>query len=213
MQKSSCAWEQAAVIYLVARGLPRDATGMSSNGRTADSGSVNGGSTPSIPAIMARSSSGLGRRPLKAEITSSNLVRATNDCKAPTSLGPFRMLPPPANSIVSHHARAQPGRLNRRPVGQNATIHTIAAKRTARALSSIRLAGGFWRDTLRAAHRLMPCLRKSGHARNSHAPAQPSCKRTLSPGPDVHDDKQPKLHHATRRRRPCAASSQAYRQR
>ena len=27
---------------------------------------------------MARSSSGLGRRPLKAEITSSNLVRATN---------------------------------------------------------------------------------------------------------------------------------------
>ena len=55
---------------------------MSSNGRTADSGSVNGGSTPSIPAIssvchMARSSSGSGRRPLKAEITSSNLVRAT----------------------------------------------------------------------------------------------------------------------------------------
>ena len=89
MQKSSCAWEQAAVIYLVARGLPRDATGMSSNGRTADSGSVNGGSTPSIPAIMARSSSGLGRRPLKAEITSSNLVRATNDCKAPTSVGAF----------------------------------------------------------------------------------------------------------------------------
>ena len=93
MQKSSCAWEQAAVIYLVARGLPRDATGMSSNGRTADSGSVNGGSTPSIPAIMARSSSGLGRRPLKAEITSSNLVRATNDCKAPTSVGAFSYSP------------------------------------------------------------------------------------------------------------------------
>ena len=95
MQKSSCAWEQAAVIYLVARGLPRDATGMSSNGRTADSGSVNGGSTPSIPAIMARSSSGLGRRPLKAEITSSNLVRATNEYKAPTSAGVFRI--PPAS--------------------------------------------------------------------------------------------------------------------
>ena len=31
---------------------------------------------------MARSSSGLGRRPLKAEITSSNLVRATMNCKA-----------------------------------------------------------------------------------------------------------------------------------
>ena len=29
---------------------------------------------------MARSSSGSGRRPLKAEITSSNLVRATIDC-------------------------------------------------------------------------------------------------------------------------------------
>ena len=57
---------------------------MSSNGRTADSGSVNGGSTPSIPAIvccvlslLARSSSGSGRRPLKAEITGSNPVRAT----------------------------------------------------------------------------------------------------------------------------------------
>ncbi len=173
MQKSSCAWEQAAVIYLVARGLPRDATGMSSNGRTADSGSVNGGSTPSIPAIMARSSSGLGRRPLKAEITSSNLVRATNDCKAPTSVGAFSYAPPPpASSIAFHHARAQPGRLNRRPVGQNATTRAITAKRTARAPSSIRLAGGFWRDTLRAAHRLKPCLRKSGYARNSHAPAQ-----------------------------------------
>ena len=105
MQKSSCAWEQAAVIYLVARGLPRDATGMSSNGRTADSGSVNGGSTPSIPAIMARSSSGLGRRPLKAEITSSNLVRATNDCKAPTSVGAF--------SYAS--ASCKPNRLSPRP--------------------------------------------------------------------------------------------------
>ena len=213
MQKSSCAWEQAAVIYLVARGLPRDVTGMSSNGRTADSGSVNGGSTPSIPAIMARSSSGLGRRPLKAEITSSNLVRATNECKAPTSVGAFSYATPPASSIVSHHARAQPGRLNRRPPGRNATIRAITAKRTARALSSIRLAAGFWRDTLRAAHKLKPCLRKSGHARNSHAPAQPSCKRTLSPGLDDRDDKQPELDRATRRRRPCAASSQAYRQR
>ena len=213
MQKSSCAWEQAAVIYLVARGLPRDATGMSSNGRTADSGSVNGGSTPSIPAIMARSSSGLGRRPLKAEITSSNLVRATNDCKASTSVGAFSYAPPPASSIAFHHARAQPGRLNRRPVGQNATIRAITAKRTAHALSSIRLAAGLWRDTLRAAHKLKPCLRKSGHARNSHAPAQPSCKRPLSPGSDSHSSKQPELDRATRRRRPCAASSQAYRQR
>ena len=38
--------------------------------------------SPSQPvptiAYVARSSSGLGRRPLKAEITSSNLVRATN---------------------------------------------------------------------------------------------------------------------------------------
>ena len=213
MQKSSCAWEQAAVIYLVARGLPRDATGMSSNGRTADSGSVNGGSTPSIPAIMARSSSGLGRRPLKAEITSSNLVRATNDCKAPTSVGAFSYATPPASSIVSHHARAQPGRLNRRPPWPERNHPRHRGERAARAPSSIRLAGGFWRDTLRAAHRLKLCLRKSGHARNSHAPAQPSCKRTLSPGSDVHDDKQPELDRATRRRRPCAASSQAYRQR
>ena len=80
--------------------------GTSSSGRTADSGSVNGSSTLSVPAILpsqlhmwpvrlavqdaalsrrrsgtgyhlARSSSGSGRRPLKAEITSSNLVRAT----------------------------------------------------------------------------------------------------------------------------------------
>ena len=58
------------------------------------------------------------------------------------------MLPPPASSIVSHHTRAQPGRLNRRPVGKNATIRAITAKRTARALSLTRLAGGFWRDTL-----------------------------------------------------------------
>lgn len=127
MQKSSCAWEQAAVIYLVARGLPRDATGMSSNGRTADSGSVNGGSTPSIPAIMARSSSGLGRRPLKAEITSSNLVRATNEYKAPTSVGAFCMLLPlqaqsppttpghsPAGSTAAPMARTQPSAPSRR---------------------------------------------------------------------------------------------------
>ena len=35
--------------------------------------------TKALPVRTARSSSGLGRRPLKAEITSSNLVRATND--------------------------------------------------------------------------------------------------------------------------------------
>ena len=38
---------------------------------------------------MARSSSGLGRRPLKAEITSSNLVRATKILKANFSVGFF----------------------------------------------------------------------------------------------------------------------------
>ena len=38
-------------IVCCARLAARNATGMSSNGRTADSGSVNGGSTPSIPAI------------------------------------------------------------------------------------------------------------------------------------------------------------------
>ena len=213
MQKSSCAWEQAAVIYLVARGLPRDATGMSSNGRTADSGSVNGGSTPSIPAIMARSSSGLGRRPLKAEITSSNLVRATNDCKAPTSVGAFSYAPASCklNRLSPRPRTARQAQPPPRWPERNHPHHR--GERAARALSLTRLAGGFWRDTLRAAHRLKPCLRKSGHARNSHAPAQPSCKRTLSPCPNVHDDKQPELDRATRRRRPCAASSQAYRQR
>ena len=66
---------------------------MSSNGRTADSGSVNGGSTPSIPAIcavcfslLARSSSGSGRRPLKAEITGSNPVRATMSSRSTRKL-------------------------------------------------------------------------------------------------------------------------------
>ena len=44
---------------------------------------------PCIPgeADTARSSSGSGRRPLKAEITSSNLVRATNCSRA--ALRPF----------------------------------------------------------------------------------------------------------------------------
>jgi hypothetical protein len=56
--------------------------GTSSSGRTTDSGSVSGSSTLSVPAMcasisLARSSSGLGRRPLKAEISSSNLLRAT----------------------------------------------------------------------------------------------------------------------------------------
>ena len=57
--------------------------GDSSNGRTADSESVSRGSNPRSPAkstmsCMARSSSGQGHRPLKAEITGSNPVRATN---------------------------------------------------------------------------------------------------------------------------------------
>ncbi len=146
MQKSSCAWEQAAVIYLVARGLPRDATGMSSNGRTADSGSVNGGSTPSIPAIMARSSSGLGRRPLKAEITSSNLVRATNDCKAPTSVGAFSYAPrllqtqsspttpahSPAGSTAAPLARTQPSTPSRRTRCTRSKVHPLSGWALAR---------------------------------------------------------------------------------
>ena len=162
---------------------------------------------------MARSSSGLGRRPLKAEITSSNLVRATNDCKAPTSVGAFsyalascKLDPLSPRPRTARQAQPPP-----RWPERNHPYHR--GERAARALSLTRLAGGFWRDTLCAAHRLKLCLRKSGHARNSHAPAQPSFKRPPSPGPDVHDHKQPKLDRATRRRRPCAASSQAYRQR
>ena len=53
--------------------------GDSSSGRTADSGSACPGSNPGSPAkcFMAHSSRGLGRRPLKAEITGSNPVCAT----------------------------------------------------------------------------------------------------------------------------------------
>lgn len=66
----------------------RLADGVSSNGRTAVSGTVCEGSTPSTPAIftvyctahyVAPSSSGLGRRPLKAEIAGSNPVEATKE--------------------------------------------------------------------------------------------------------------------------------------
>ena len=62
--------------------------GVSSNGRTAVSGAVCEGSTPSTPAIftvyctahyVAPSSSGLGRRPLKAEVAGSNPVGATKE--------------------------------------------------------------------------------------------------------------------------------------
>ena len=62
----------------------REIDGVSSNGRTAVSGAVCGGSTPPTPAIstqrltyVAPSSSGLGRRPLKAEVAGSNPVGAT----------------------------------------------------------------------------------------------------------------------------------------
>lgn len=74
--------------------------GVSSNGRTAVSGAVCEGSTPSTPAnfsalswgsvggwcILAKrdvapSSSGLGRRPLKAEVAGSNPVGATRNYK------------------------------------------------------------------------------------------------------------------------------------
>ena len=52
--------------------------GDSSSGRTAGSGSASIGSTPiSQFFCMARSSSGQGHCPLKAEITGSNPVRAT----------------------------------------------------------------------------------------------------------------------------------------
>jgi hypothetical protein len=62
--------------------------GVSSNGRTTVSGAACEGSTPSTPASFrlycsalstAPSSSGLGRRPLKAEVTGSNPVGATTN--------------------------------------------------------------------------------------------------------------------------------------
>ena len=70
-------------IMFLALGAQQQPIGMSSNGRTADSGSVNGGSTPSIPAKLFAPSSwpvrlavqdaALSRR----KITGSNPVRAT----------------------------------------------------------------------------------------------------------------------------------------
>ena len=68
----------------------REVDGVSSNGRTAVSGAVCGGSTPPTPAIfrqretyVAPSSSGLGRRPLKAEVAGSNPVGATKSPRHP----------------------------------------------------------------------------------------------------------------------------------
>ena len=54
---------------------------------------------------MARSSSGLGRRPLKAEITSSNLVRATNFPGLPNG-GRFVFPNPPHTRWSKTHAGA-----------------------------------------------------------------------------------------------------------
>ena len=75
----------------------REIDGVSSNGRTAVSGAVCGGSTPPTPAIstqrltyVAPSSSGLGRRPLKAEVAGSNPVGATRKHEVSPSCGwPF----------------------------------------------------------------------------------------------------------------------------
>ena len=75
----------------------RLADGVSSNGRTAVSGTVCEGSTPSTPAIfavyctahyVAPSSSGLGRRPLKAEVAGSNPVGATKKLQVRSAQAP-----------------------------------------------------------------------------------------------------------------------------
>ena len=52
-----------------------------------------------MPRRMARSSSGLGRRPLKAEITGSNPVRATIKCSG-LLLESFFILLPDAIAIL-----------------------------------------------------------------------------------------------------------------
>ena len=58
---------------------------------------------------MARSSSGLGRRPLKAEITSSNLVRATMNCKAGCFGGlPFLLRRQEARRVGGKSCKAVP---------------------------------------------------------------------------------------------------------
>lgn len=64
----------------------------SSNGRTADSGSVCEGSIPSPAAsYMPRWSSGLGRRPLTAEIRGSNPLRGTQEVPLERKFGGFCM--------------------------------------------------------------------------------------------------------------------------
>ena len=85
---------------------------------------------------MARSSSGLGRRPLKAEITSSNLVRATNDCKASTSVGAFlyatasckpnRLSPHPDTARPAQPPPRWPERNHLRHRGETHCTRTIA---------------------------------------------------------------------------------------
>ena len=60
-------------------------------------------------AYVARSSSGLGRRPLKAEITSSNLVRATMNCKAGCFGGlPFLLRRQEARRVGGKSCKAVP---------------------------------------------------------------------------------------------------------
>ena len=66
---------------------------------------------------MARSSSGLGRRPLKAEITSSNLVRATMSSSGRTLKAPL------------HMARSSSG-LGRRPLKAEITSSNLVRATT-----------------------------------------------------------------------------------
>ena len=82
---------RARTLLLKWQDAHRESDGVSSNGRTAVSGAVCEGSTPSTPAIfavyctahyVAPSSSGLGRRPLKAEVAGSNPVGATRTLQA-----------------------------------------------------------------------------------------------------------------------------------
>ena len=88
-QKSACVCDGRTVIYFLARSGHADAQRMHSLGCRLMAGqrilvpSMGVRLPPSQPFVryMARSSSGLGRRPLKAEITSSNLVRATKNFK------------------------------------------------------------------------------------------------------------------------------------
>ncbi len=99
LENGACAACRCPVIYILALRSAGTSIGMSSNGRTADSGSVNGGSTPSIPANvcplqsswpvrLAVQDAALSRRRSPVRIW-YGLPRASGTLRVPYIYGPF----------------------------------------------------------------------------------------------------------------------------